>query len=190
MEELACCAVCNDGEWIEGDPIVFCDGCDIGVHTSCYGNPLINHIPEGDWYCEKCKAGAKDATCILCGKKGGAMKRTTDFQWAHINCALWIPEVFFHDADGRDFIDYYRIPIERWHKECSYCKSTDGCCMRCSSNKCETTFHVSCGVEHNMLLEYRVSTSPDQPDLICGYCEAHTKLFNKKSHWRGKIVRK
>ena len=78
------------------------------------------------------------------------MKRTTDFQWAHINCALWIPEVFFHDADGRDFIDYYRIPIERWHKECSYCKSTDGCCMRCSSNKCETTFHVSCGVEHNV----------------------------------------
>lgn len=82
------------------------------------------------------------------------MKRTTDFQWAHINCALWIPEVFFHDADGRDYIDYYRIPQERWHKECSYCKSTDGCCMRCSSNKCETTFHVSCGVAHNVISSY------------------------------------
>ena len=82
------------------------------------------------------------------------MKRTTDFQWAHINCALWIPEVFFNDADGRDYIDYYRIPQERWHKECSYCKSTDGCCMRCSSNKCETTFHVSCGVAHNVISSY------------------------------------
>lgn len=48
------------------------------------------------------------------------MKRTTDYQWAHINCALWIPEgvsdgrnsfsVFFQDPDGRDYIDYFHIP--------------------------------------------------------------------------------
>lgn len=23
------------------------------VHASCYGNPLVKPIPEGDWYCVK-----------------------------------------------------------------------------------------------------------------------------------------
>ncbi len=88
------------------------------------------------------------------------MKRTTDFQWAHVNCALWIPEgsyefmcslvVFFQDPDGRDYIDYFHIPDERWHKRCCFCKSTDGCCMSCSGVKCDCTFHVSCGIEHNV----------------------------------------
>ncbi|KNB43585.1 hypothetical protein JH06_2896 [Blastocystis sp. subtype 4] len=159
-EELACCAICNDGEWIEGDPIVFCDGCNIGVHATCYGTPLIHHIPEGDWFCESCLSKQKDCVflfhfidlqkCILCGRTGGAMKRTTDFQWAHVNCALWIPEVFFQDPDGRDYIDYFHIPDERWHKRCCFCKSTDGCCMSCSGVKCDCTFHVSCGIEHNV----------------------------------------
>lgn len=30
--------------------------------------------------------------CVLCGGMTGAMKRTCDFRWAHIACALWIPE--------------------------------------------------------------------------------------------------
>lgn len=58
--------------------------------------------------------------------------------------------VFFHDPDNRDFIDYYHIPQERWHKKCCFCNSDDGCCMTCSGNKCEKTFHVSCGIEHNV----------------------------------------
>ena len=35
----------------DSNPIVFCDGCDIGVHKCCYG---IRDIPEGDWLCRKC----------------------------------------------------------------------------------------------------------------------------------------
>ena len=35
------------------------------------------------------------------------MKRTTDYQWAHINCALWIPEGM---GDGRDSFQFsFRI---------------------------------------------------------------------------------
>lgn len=88
------------------------------------------------------------------------MKRTTDYQWAHINCALWIPEgvgdgrnsfsVFFQDPDGRDYIDYFHIPEWRWHRKCCFCNSSEGCCMLCSGTKCDCTFHVSCGIEHNV----------------------------------------
>lgn len=34
------------------NPIIFCDGCDIGVHIGCYG---IDKVPEGQWFCWSCK---------------------------------------------------------------------------------------------------------------------------------------
>jgi hypothetical protein len=34
------CAVCQSTDGDPSDPIVFCDGCDLMVHATCYGNPL------------------------------------------------------------------------------------------------------------------------------------------------------
>jgi NuA3 HAT complex component NTO1 len=49
--------------------------------ASCYGNPLVQSIPDGDWFCsaKKSKAAARPSYC-LCSVKGGAMKRTTEGQ--------------------------------------------------------------------------------------------------------------
>ena len=48
--EEACC-VCGFDDEGEGDKIVFCDGCDLGFHQTCYG---INEVPSGDFFCESC----------------------------------------------------------------------------------------------------------------------------------------
>ena len=37
---------------------MYCEKCQSGVHVECYGNPLVQRIPEGDWTCQRCKAGA------------------------------------------------------------------------------------------------------------------------------------
>ncbi|KAM1271563.1 hypothetical protein ACFX2I_032470 [Malus domestica] len=52
------CAVCQSTDGDPSDPFVFCDGCNLMVHASCYGNPLIKGIPEGDWYCAQCAFSA------------------------------------------------------------------------------------------------------------------------------------
>jgi hypothetical protein len=50
------------------------------VHQSCYG---IEQLPEGDWICYNCEIfGMKRGLmvkCLLCPKRGGAMKPTNIF---------------------------------------------------------------------------------------------------------------
>ena len=85
-------------------------------------------IPEGDWFCERCKLSLsckgkkkngvkneeKTITCCLCPTKEGAMKQTVDGRWAHIVCGLLVPEVFFKDPEGREGIDCSKVPKKRW----------------------------------------------------------------------------
>jgi NuA3 HAT complex component NTO1 len=99
FEEAALCAICQDGEWEDDDQIIFCDQCNMPVHQACYGSGA-NCIPDGPWYCDPCSHGRRTGNkqlqeCVLCPIKGGALKRTSDFRWAHIVCGLWIPEAEF-----------------------------------------------------------------------------------------------
>ncbi len=74
----------------ECNVMVFCEKCNICVHQACYG---ITSIPSGPWVCKTCSLGIKPK-CELCPNRGGAMKSTKSGQkWAHVSCALWIPEV-------------------------------------------------------------------------------------------------
>ncbi|KAJ6423530.1 hypothetical protein OIU84_024486 [Salix udensis] len=53
---------------------------------------------------------------------GGALKPTTtkggEGSWAHVVCALLIPEVFFEDPDGREGIHCSKVPKRRWEGKC------------------------------------------------------------------------
>ncbi|XP_062208357.1 uncharacterized protein LOC133909824 [Phragmites australis] len=173
------CAVCASTDGDPSDPIVFCDGCDLMVHASCYGNPLSQAIPDGDWFCSLCSYSkkSKPARCCLCPAMGGAMKRTTDGLWAHIACALLVPEVFFRDPDGRDGIDCSRVPAHRFSKECYICENSNGCALECSQPKCGLGFHVSCGLDGGLCIEYREGKGGA---IVAGFCREHTELWEKQ----------
>jgi hypothetical protein len=47
----AYCSICFSGDYGRSNMILYCDGCNIGVHQSCYGVVLI---PEGSFLCDKC----------------------------------------------------------------------------------------------------------------------------------------
>nr|CAB3471948.1 unnamed protein product [Digitaria exilis] len=175
------CAVCGSTDGDPSDPIVFCDGCDLMVHASCYGNPLAQAIPDGDWFCSLCSAKksklAARPSCCLCPARGGAMKRTTEGQWAHISCALLVPEVFFQDPDGRDGVDCSLVPAHRFAKDCYICESNNGCALECSQPKCSLGFHVSCGLDAGLCIEYKEGKGGA---IVAGFCREHTELWEKQ----------
>lgn len=174
-EDLAMCCVCGRGDSEAENPIVFCDGCNIAVHKGCYGNPLAHEIPEGDWLCERCLWKAKDKRCVLCPVREGAMKRTIDWQWAHIACALWIPEVFCHYGDGLEPIDYFQVPEHRFKLKCDYCGLMEGACVECAHESCKVKFHISCGLaeEKKIVCEHKVA---GKTDLILAFCSKHADI--------------
>ncbi|KAF3442335.1 hypothetical protein FNV43_RR16251 [Rhamnella rubrinervis] len=182
------CAICQSTDGDPSDPIVFCDGCNLMVHASCYGNPLVKCIPEGDWFCAHCsvsKSSQSDKTfsCCLCPIKGGAMKSTTDDEdnnrgWAHVVCALFVPEVFFRDPEGREGIDCSMVPKKRWREKCYVCKKASGCAITCSEPKCPLAFHVTCGLKEDLCIEYREGRK--RGAIVAGFCKSHTDLWMKQ----------
>lgn len=148
-EDAATCAVCGEGDWDETNVILFCDGCNLAVHQVCYGGGACA-IPEGPWFCAKCEAGSPDAACCLCAQTGGAMKRTSDWRWAHIVCAVWMPNVSFHDPESRDVVDIVGIDDRRFGLTCSLCATQAGACIQCKERKCLRAFHVTCAHTHGL----------------------------------------
>ncbi|PON69809.1 Methyltransferase [Parasponia andersonii] len=181
------CAVCQSTDGEPSDPIVLCDGCDLMVHASCYGDPLVKGIPNGDWFCAQCMA-SKGSTndlsfsCCLCPNKGGAMKPTSDDdgggKWAHVVCALYVPEVFFRDPEGREGIDCSKVPKGRWGQRCYLCKKTNGCAINCSEPKCRLSFHVTCGLKEDLCIEYKEGKKKGA--IVAGFCKTHTDLWKKQ----------
>nr|XP_048706718.1 lysine-specific demethylase 4C isoform X11 [Caretta caretta] len=91
--------------------LISCAKCCVQVHASCYGVP--SHEVHDGWLCSRCKKGAWTAECCLCNLRGGALKQTTDKKWAHVMCAIAIPEVRFGNVTERTPVDTSRIPLQR-----------------------------------------------------------------------------
>ncbi|XP_025939396.1 lysine-specific demethylase 4C isoform X5 [Apteryx rowi] len=91
--------------------LISCAKCCVRVHASCYGVP--SHEIHSEWLCSRCRKGDWTAECCLCNLRGGALKQTTDKKWAHVMCAIAIPEVRFGNVTERTPIDTSRIPLQR-----------------------------------------------------------------------------
>ena len=177
-EDIACCEICGEGDWDDDNNIIFCDSCDLAVHQVCYGAGARN-IPTGDdpWYCDVCrfsgnKRGGRSAKqeCILCPHTSGALKRTSDSRWAHINCALWVPGVQFLDPEGRDIIHPFGVNEKRLDLICSLCKQPGGACIQCKAPRCLTAFHVTCAQRKGL---HMVEKEKDDHVEFVAFCEKH-----------------
>ena len=124
-------------------------------------------------------AGAKRPRCGLCLRGGGAMKRTTDGRWAHLNCALYVPECYFHHPEGREPIDISRVPPRRRQMRCTLCRKPGGACVSCAEPGCKEAFHVTCGQEAGAALEFREGKD-GAGGVTFAFCPKHAKLWRER----------
>ncbi|PWN25419.1 hypothetical protein BDZ90DRAFT_281623 [Jaminaea rosea] len=174
------CAICDDGECENSNAIVFCDGCNLAVHQDCYGIP---YIPEGQWLCRKCTVSPDRAvSCVLCPNEGGAFKQTTQGKWAHLLCAMWIPETGVSNPVYMEPIDSVeRIPKARWKLQCYLCRHRHGACIQCDSKSCFVAFHVTCARKAGLLINaprqrhehHHHGDDDDEGETLKAMCHKH-----------------
>uniref|UniRef100_A0AAX7URH1 Lysine-specific demethylase 4B n=1 Tax=Astatotilapia calliptera TaxID=8154 RepID=A0AAX7URH1_ASTCA len=153
-------------------PLLYCQSCCLQVHASCYG-VSADDISE-QWSCDRCTEGNFTAECCLCNLRGGALKKTQNDKWAHVMCAVALPEARFSNESKRSPIDTSRIPMQRYKLKCIYCrkrcagKRHSGACIQCSCGRCPTSFHVTCAHAAGVIME-----PDDWPYVVSITCHRH-----------------
>ncbi|KAG5848185.1 hypothetical protein ANANG_G00095780 [Anguilla anguilla] len=165
-DEDVVCDVCRSPHGEDGNEMVFCDKCDICVHQACYG---IMKVPEGSWLCRICALGVLPK-CLLCPKKGGAMKPRelpSGYMELLVEVSIGNPEKM------EPIMNISRIPSNRWALQCCLCKEKTGACIQCSAKNCRTAFHVTCALQRNLEMN-TVLTETDEVKFK-SFCPKHSR---------------
>lgn len=181
-QDYSMCCVCFSGFWEDSNPLVYCDVCHISVHSRCYGLVGPN---DREWCCEFCTQERKkrpkksrlapELACCLCTTEGGALKRTPTGLWAHLTCALWLPNVRLGDIIKMEPVLGVEEALAERNRHitwpCLVCGQDYGLYVRCSHDGCTACIHPLCGWYAGLYMRVEEVGVDCRFDL---YCEEHT----------------
>ncbi|KAK4778260.1 hypothetical protein SAY87_018447 [Trapa incisa] len=190
-KDLDRCNVCHMDEEYSNNLFLQCDKCRMMVHARCYGE--LEPVDGVLWFCNLCRPGAPTPPpiCCLCPVVGGAMKPTTDGRWAHLACAMWIPETCLSDVKRMEPIDgISRIHKDRWKLFCNICGVPYGACIQCSNNSCRVAYHPLCARAADLCVEledeerlHLLSFDDDEENQcirLLSFCKRHKQPSNER----------
>ncbi|CAI8597455.1 unnamed protein product [Vicia faba] len=185
-----CCHYCGRGDsGTDSNRLIVCAFCKVAVHWKCYG---IHDDVDESWLCSWCKQkGDVDdsvSPCVLCSKKGGALKPVNSVdeavesaQFVHLYCCLWMPEVYIDDLKKMEpVMNLGGIKETRRKLVCNVCKLKCGACVRCSHGSCRTSFHPLCAREARHRMEVWAKYGNDNIELRA-FCLKHSDLQENRS---------
>ncbi|KAF2084745.1 JmjC-domain-containing protein, partial [Saccharata proteae CBS 121410] len=85
--------------------------------------------------------------CVLCPNdiQYDVLLPTDTGKKAHRLCALYTPETFIVDDNGKERVcNVANIDKARLDLKCNFCRIKRGACFQCSSKKCTRAFHATC----------------------------------------------
>ncbi len=82
--------------------------------------------------------------CSLCCILGGSYKLSSNNKWVHMSCCIYNPNIYFLDSINFNIPNLSKIKIESLNSICNLCESTIGSCIKCTFNKCNKWFHITC----------------------------------------------
>lgn len=97
-------------------------------------------------------------------------------KWAHVSCALWIPEVSIGSVDRMEPITKISsIPQSRWALICVLCRERVGACIQCSVKPCKTAYHVTCAFQHGLEMRAIIEDENAEDGVkLKSYCLKHS----------------
>ncbi|KAM3136827.1 hypothetical protein pb186bvf_011086 [Paramecium bursaria] len=146
----AICSICEVKEDYVDNQIVFCDGCDVAVHMSCYQMGKIDMNRE--WLCQSCNS-LKQNICYFCPETHLALQSfiiNGKEYWvfnlhqlkAHTVCLKWHPKLLQVKYTSNEYKQ--DGPIQNPNIKCYYCEGQEGFKVKCSIVGCKEYFHVGC----------------------------------------------
>ncbi|GAB4858033.1 Mn(2+) transporter atx2 [Ancistrocladus abbreviatus] len=196
-KDLDRCSVCHMDEEYETNLFLQCDKCRMMVHARCYGEESVDGVL---WLCKICRPGAPKSIppCCLCPVVGGAMKPTTDGRWAHLACAIWIPETCLSDIKRMEPIDgLSRINKDRWKLLCSICGVSYGACIQCSNSTCRVAYHPLCARAAGLCVElededklHLISVDDDEEEQcirLLSFCKKHKRPSREQANLNARV---
>ena len=164
------CRVCRGYVSSTSDPIVFCDGCNLAVHLSCYSIniPIEDDVP---WYCEVCslniteenrKPAKETPICGICKQSDGALKRTDppEMLWVHPVCVWWTPEFEGRSEKLGTLANLRQKEPERESLRCMLCKVVGGA-VQCCVSRCLHAAHPHCAMNASQSKQWMLFSYDD-----------------------------